>query len=239
MIWFNRLITLSNTSSSARHQLTAIDDWTYDDIQTAFAHTGHPQHPCPTVLFHEMMAITRLRVATVNKYKADSLLPEARRIAHSIAAFDPDDWQEEYDCAGELYSAVGRVFQTAMDLYGILSLPPSLAIAFLAADEAQEPGETLLTSCRRRHRTQLVERFAGAESVVPRKRALCWAIAPLGIAAHDGPKEREFVRAYLAQILAQRPSHGGSTMLQRALEEFWASGGTTWDDCFYHSISIY
>ncbi|KAJ3497667.1 hypothetical protein NLG97_g1734 [Lecanicillium saksenae] len=232
-----RIVALANSSSSTRHQITALNDWTRADANAAFAHTGHPLHPCPTVLFYEMMSITNMRVSCANNVDLKDLRPEARRVAENIRAFDPDNWQEQYPCVGELYSLFGRMFQTATTLYAILSLPSSLSVEFLPPKE--QNGKQSIAACRIGYRARLLQLIAEAGPIVTTKRALVWATAVLGVASFDGADEREFTRAVLIETRKEKSSRGTETVLLRVLEEFWAAGGKTWEECFYGSMSVY
>lgn len=248
----SRLVALSNSTSPAHDQIAGLNAWTREDVDLVLSHTGHPPHPCPTALFQEMITITRLRVAVYKAPQAvDALSSAARAASRNIQAFDPDSWNERYDSTGELYSLFGKLFQAAMMLYGIVSLPSSLSSAFhqaagnnLALDEASSVSRQILCDkkadeARLFYRDRLFRLITEARPIVPMKRALCWTSGVLGVAAYDSPAIQRTIREFLVESRVQRWSNGGGTALLEKLNEFWASGATRWDACFFEPISVY
>lgn len=129
-----------------------------------------------------------------------------------------------------LIALFGRVYQAAAGLYMLLSLPQPLARLFSGTSNAECD-----EAARRRQRTILFQAINEARGPLANLQCGTWPLAVLGVAYHDGTPEE-----HAAIIRLLRESHRSTTnadcgagTLIRDLPEFWASGKTGWEDCFY------
>jgi hypothetical protein len=155
-------------------------------------------------------------------FDAKALQEVAYEILERINSFSPQKLAESKDSCHEDWVLVGRAYQAAVAIYCILSLQ-SLSIL---------PQSSILrTQCAERGKVlQILLKEALASKRL--KRFMVWPLVVLGVeAAHGGEAMRTFVANQLTGL-----SHDAGTYVpltaKRALEEFWSSGETRWDDCF-------
>ncbi len=110
-----------------------------------------------------------------------------------------------------------------MEFYSSLSLPPLLAAEFLSIG-TRDSSTTRATSAdtgahvrekwektRKLHRAKLFALITDARPIVPLKRALVWASAILGVAAHDSLPMQNAVCEFLVESRVKHRRSGGST----------------------------
>lgn len=185
-----------------------------------------------------------------HRYSLKEVRHEANSIARAINAFDPSNWDELWDTTGEIITQYGGAFQAAMNLYGILSLPPYLAAAFACPhDPAQEHQtgtdaaqtdrlDVLAPEPRKLYLGRLRVHFKELFDADVYKVGLMRLCGVMGAAAYDDSTVQGAARAFLVEALEKRWSEGGAARLHTKLEEFWASGRTSWDECFYEMIRV-
>lgn len=211
------------------------------EISLLYSHTSRQFFPCPTDILHEMMEITRLRVAVACATLSDrTLLRRAVKAAKGIYEFDPTRWHEPFSTDGPMYTPVARLYKTSVLLYALLSLPPRLAACFGAAPDSdvivRTPANRRLVAdqMRRRYTEELLRLYAHAWVTIP-KMTMSWPTAVLGVAVAGDEAWRRQFRPWLDE-LAWSPELSGAVGLVPLLEEFWASGKTEWDDCWYEPM---
>lgn len=181
-------------------------------------------HLCPMQLFPEIFKINHLRMqgARPENFGTKALQEVACEILERINSFSPQQLAESKHSCREDWILVGRAYQAAVSLYCILSLqslsilPQTLALRIQCA----ELGEVL--------RILLKEALASKRL----KRFMIWPLVVLGVEAVHGD---EAMRAFVANQLTELSYDAGTYVpltAKRALEEFWSSGETRWDDCF-------
>lgn len=181
-------------------------------------------HLCPMQLFPEIFKINHLRMqgARPDLFDAKALQEVAYEILERIDSFSPQKLAESKDSCHEDWILVGRAYQAAVALYCILSLQ---SLSILPQSSA------LRTQCAEHGKTlQILLKEALASKRL--KRFMVWPLVVLGVeAVRGGEAMRTFVANQLAGL-----SHDAGTYVpltaKRALEEFWSSGETRWDDCF-------
>ncbi|OAA69230.1 C6 finger domain protein [Akanthomyces lecanii RCEF 1005] len=250
---------MCNSTSPADQQIKLMSNWSDEDIDTAYSHTGFHAFPCPTVLFQAISRITHLRTLVAGCTDAavvDRLVPLAREAFAKIQHFDPAGWTEPYPTDHEFYPVVGRAFQYAVALYGILSLPAPLAAVFTYPPEAGTPqaheahrGDEnheliytttqLYSTTRIRYREHLFTLFQRALPAAPSIEGLLWHAAVLGVAySNHEEEEQKIILDYVASLRFVYGADGGAIHLYDKLREFWASGKKEWDQCFYEPTNI-
>lgn len=226
-------------------------NWSDDDIALSYSHTGFTALPCSTILFQAMSRINHIRnlaSACETPEAIEDLLPLTTEVFAKIQSFDPNNWQEAYSTDYPYYPLIGTIFQLAIPLFAILSLPPALAAVFtyppidaqqlVDGDVADSTPTTDHEDARRRYRDHLrkVFRQGVADELV--HEGLMWPAAVLGASLSDEEDGREDIRNFVGNARWAPGNDGGAFCLYEKLEEFWASGRTTWDQCFYEPINI-
>lgn len=254
---------MCNSTSPVDQQIKLMSNWSDEDIAMSYAHTGFHAFPCPTVLFQAINRITHIRTLVASCSDMESikgLLPLAYEAFDKIQHFDPNNWVEPYGTDHEFFPIIGRAFQYALALYGILSLPGPLAAVFIyppqaiteVHDGANEPRaadddnhyliqETLQKhrTARARYQAHLFTLFQRAVPVAPASEGLMWHAAVLGVSFSNGEEEeRQAILDYVDSLRYVYGADGGANHLYDKLQEFWASGKKEWDQCFYEPINI-
>ncbi|KAJ3487207.1 hypothetical protein NLG97_g6459 [Lecanicillium saksenae] len=254
--------TMCNSTSPADQQIKLMSNWSDEDIALAYAHTGFHAFPCPTVLFQALSRITHIRTlvaACTDVASIKQLIPLTREAFDKIQHFDPYNWTEPYSTEHEFFPVIGRAFQYALALYGIVSLPGPLAAVFTYPpeavteihDSATQPSPAddnhyLIESISRNHydtriryREHLFELFKRAMPQAPSVEGLMWHAAVLGVAYNNHEKEEQkIILDYVDSLRFVYGADGGAIHLYDKLQEFWASGKKEWDQCFYEPINI-
>ncbi|KAK1242895.1 hypothetical protein MKX08_005707 [Trichoderma sp. CBMAI-0020] len=181
-------------------------------------------HLCPIQLFPEIFKINHLRMqgARPDLFDAKALQEVAYEILERIDSFSPQKLAESKQSCHEDWIVVGRAYQAAVALYCILSLQGLSVLPQSSALRRQcaENGESLQVLLKEALASKRLKRF------------MVWPLVVLGVeAVHGGDAMRTFVANQLTEL-----SHDAGTYVpltaKRALEEFWSSGKTRWDDCF-------
>ncbi|KAJ3496202.1 hypothetical protein NLG97_g2834 [Lecanicillium saksenae] len=222
-------------------QIFALNNWNEEDILRIYCLNYFAPFPCPSQLALALHRITRLRVQAVSMEQLsfghrandrESLVSESRAVSIHIAEFSPRNWVENYDLPDEpLRSLLAQMFQTAVMLYGLLSLPPTLSKKFI---QEQAPMDNRnKAEARQRLRAELLSHIGTVFSSVVRIEGCCWPLAILGVASYDATqKEQDCIIGYL-NILCNVPGGNcGALAMLEALPKFWASGKTDWEQCF-------
>jgi hypothetical protein len=181
-------------------------------------------HLCPIQLFPEIFKVNHLRMqgARPDLFDTEALQEVAYEILDRINSFSPQQLADSKHSCREDWILVGKAYQAAVALYCILSLqslsvfPQSSALRMQCA----EHGELL--------KSLLKEALASKRL----KRFMVWPLVVLGVeAVHSGEVMRSFVAKQLTELSYDAGTYVPLTA-KRALEEFWSSGDTRWDDCF-------
>lgn len=216
---------VGNACSPATSQIDGLDAWSEDEICTVYRFTFYFEFGCPSSVALAIIRITRLRVlaATGSLAAPDPLGAMAKAIAQDLHAFVPDEWTETYAVPDDpLRPLLARTFAVATALYAVLSLPPDLAQHFAGA--APNP--------RAHYRRVLFEMIEQTGTYI-KTSVLSWAFAVLGAAYADGPDEgKERILSCLAAMQGMENVECGATTMLQLFPDFWASGKTSWEDCY-------
>lgn len=186
--------------------------------------------PCPSSLFLAIVRITRLRVLAATMGSASSkLLSIAKQISDQVYELMPDRWTEDYKLPSDpkIYT-FARVFKAATILYAQLSLPQELAQPFRRVEftKGRDP--------RLHYRDVLAAAITKASTVQFGMAGMCWPLAVLGVSFCDGTlDEQAGVIGWLKDLEKLPTVASGPVTLQQMLPEFWTSGKSGWEDCFY------
>ncbi|KAL4938613.1 hypothetical protein BDV06DRAFT_225846 [Aspergillus oleicola] len=201
-------------------------------------------YPFPTPLFAAVVKINYLRARAAIRLlittHIEDLTAEAEEVLTQIASFEPEDWarsrcsspswkssatnkqkDEDKQSDSNPWTLLGRLMQSAVTIYCISSLQ-SLSVL---------PSSLPLTICRSANRQLL-------HSLLPKVLegdflgAFVWPLVVLGVdAGADTMAMRAFVRNALGPISCDQGSHV-PLVARGMLEQFWASGKRSWDECF-------
>lgn len=179
---------------------------------------------CPPLLWTEIIKINHLRwrAAGPEPVSAEDLSNEACGILSRTSGFSPEQWAEPKPSFKEDWVFMGRMYQSAVALYCILSLQ---SLSVLPATHE------LITACAAHSQVLWDLLHEGLPS--PRlKHFMLWPLVVLGVtAAHGGGAMRAFVAEQLPKLGYDVGTYVPLTA-KSVLESFWASGETSWDLCF-------
>ncbi|KAJ3479400.1 hypothetical protein NLG97_g8328 [Lecanicillium saksenae] len=170
-----------------------------------------------------MMEITTLRVAYASSsLSMKTLMCRAVTAANGIQQFEPGNWCETYSTDDPRFTALGYLYKTAVHLYALLSLPLQLAIHFA---ESQVEGPITRALARDGHCLIQLGRLT-----------LAWPTAVLGVAVAGNEEQRSQYAVWLEE-LKWSGQVDGAVIMAPMLEEFWKSGKTEWDECWYERVA--
>ncbi|KAM3441947.1 hypothetical protein MY4824_001361 [Beauveria thailandica] len=120
------LHVLTSTTTPAAQMLTIFDDLTPEETHHVFTFTLYTDVPCSSHVFADLIRINRLRALVAGGASVQSfVLPAARQVYKHIAEFSITDWEEPYGVPDKPEARLlCRIFQKAVLLYGLLTLPP-------------------------------------------------------------------------------------------------------------------
>ena len=184
----------------------------------------YPVFPCPQTLFQDIVNINQLRkVCAVGSPSIDGpTLPTADQLISHIITFSPEQWAESFESSFDIWCLIARIFQSAVASYGISSLLSAAALR-----------PTLkLTALAQHHRHCLVSLIREARTIPLVKNSIVWPVIVAGVAAtHLTINEQSFIGKTLTDM-SEEIGFSTTLVAKAALEKYWASGRTKWDECF-------
>lgn len=231
-----------NTTTPALQHILGHKDYT-DDQLTFFLHDDHfvAEQPFPLALRIIQINITRLRhqVAT-GTTTSEAVSRIISGLFDRLGGIDLAEWVQKiagFDATTN--QALAETYRDAIWLYAILALPqpamqrwaseqPPLAQSLLSDIDAYNYVRSLYTS----------RLLAALRSIFPCLPYLAAAgealvIAGVAVASCGGKEDQEFVDQGLHAIWLLPVGSGAIALRLQKLREFWASGKTGWEDCFY------
>jgi hypothetical protein len=193
-------------------------------ILTKYAGTNFSFSTFPTPLFAELIRVNHLRVEALKPDAAaeTDLTYEAYKIIGRIDGFIPENWVQSKPSSHEDWLVIGTVYQAAVTLYSICSLQ-SLSVI---------PMSNFMSE-RRATQRQLLHVLLYKALLCPKfKNHLFWPLVVLGMEAVNGD---DALRAFVREQLAEQSRWMGTSVplvAKDAVERFWSSGKTKWEDCF-------
>lgn len=222
---------MANTMSDATSQLTLTSQSSLADVISGYYGEGFfSTLLCPSVLFLEIIRINGLpgQASRIN----DTVLPHnfevnANEIVRRVLESIPETWANTHtpttcgESGAELWLLLGRIYQSAVILYAIASLRSLSVLGACPEHEA-----TLS-----HHRENLVSCLHHALDAAKVKVWMMWPLVIAGLESRGSETVRRFVRTELEKV----STYVGSPLpmlARKALDSFWAKGGSGWDDCF-------
>ena len=229
---------LSNTLTPTTQQITGHLGYSDDDIKTVLDDEDSTR-PFPVDLVVIARHITEVRVqATSHTRKRAALQHRMQQLFQEINIFDPDAWAEEVEFfRGDITPAIGKIFQMATRLHGIVALPvsiiaPPLVAMYPGMASASGLG-SVCDSVRISQRTKLLERLRDTWPSLNDISNMSWPLLVAGVALADGPAEdQEFVARCLDEAWRGPLNDITSLLGLEKMRRFWRSGNRGWEDCF-------
>ncbi|OAA71540.1 C6 zinc finger domain protein [Cordyceps fumosorosea ARSEF 2679] len=229
--------TAANTTSPASKQLRAFEAYSDEDVEFLSSLDVNPDLPCPPTLFVVLKNLTQLRGRIAGGKCPKSVMNSSvRDLFDKISAFDRDTWAESVTCGShDTASAMARIFQVAVRLFGVLSLPQSATASWaVAAGYPRLPGMSMYDSVRVSHRRELLLLLDPYRGTFKTVLSLAWPLTVAGVSlGGDGRVEdRLFIAESLLDMWKSRLARCGPILCLEKLRVFWSSNKTAWDDCF-------
>ncbi|TQV90635.1 C6 zinc finger domain-containing protein [Cordyceps javanica] len=205
-------------------QLYSIYDFEDAELVNLFGATCFTPFPCPKVLFAEIAAINRLRIAAYS-CKIGAMLPETNAVFERINSFNPETWKQtaefEIPDTPEVV-LVARIYQLAVSLYGILSLE----LEHVDASAPNWPDKTTTTA----EIIMLMQKTLKSPKCLS---VMTWPSAVAGVAVADGPEaSRKLLFDILVRIDSDVLAYGIAAHTIERLQAFWLTKKTGWEDCW-------
>lgn len=201
-------------------QISGIHQFTTEEILYIYQFAISPYFNCPTVLFAEIWAITKLRHKISNQsIQHKTAVAVANQIKERISAFVPEQWTEmRYslpDTPEVLLNA--RIFKLAVMLFALQATPGF----YQNRRNIETTGQ------------QLLKLLVDAYEIPKCFDGLDWPIAVMGCALSGGSLSDQ-------KLLVKLMHHGDKNDLLRSqhiivlehLRKHWASGSRSWEDCW-------
>ncbi|KAJ3478130.1 hypothetical protein NLG97_g8659 [Lecanicillium saksenae] len=232
------IVISNNTTCPANKLVRGFEEYTDEDLTKLVNVLGERNFHVPLPLFIAGNRLTELRRQVADgTCSSAGLTAAARDHFDAIGAFDADKWARstrfEVDSPA---SAFARIFQVAVRLYGILSLPPSVVVSWaLARSYPRLPRLSVYDSVLVSHRRKLLKKLYRYRGTFSNKRDMTWPLVVVGASlTGDGQDEdRNFVAESLLDIWRNPLARCSPVLCLEKLHIFWASGKKAWDDCFY------
>ncbi|KAJ6779572.1 hypothetical protein PWT90_09533 [Aphanocladium album] len=220
--------------------LVGFEAYTDEDLTKLVNVLGERNFHVPLPLFIIGNRLTELRRQVAEGTCTSSALKLAVRCHFdAIGAFDADEWARSSSFEEDSPASVfARIFQVAVRLYGILSLPPSAIDSWaIASSHPRLPRLSVYDSVLVSHRRKLLQQLYPYRGTFSNKRDMTWPLVVVGASlTGDGQVEdRSFVAESLLDIWRNPLARCSPLLCLEKLRLFWASGKTAWDDCFYET----
>ncbi|KAJ6789471.1 hypothetical protein PWT90_00272 [Aphanocladium album] len=155
---------------------------------------------------------------------ADLLRAASHAVFENIAAFQPEKWLERYEMPKDsIRTPLARIYQLAVAFYAKRTLAARAGIDHGPDQQVAEA-------------RQLIRLIASAKDTLPPK-TLCWPLIVAGAGlAPAGDSDKAVVEERLDEVGRRSDVADGTLDGLSTLRAFWASGKTSWDDCFVDPI---
>ncbi|KAJ3493243.1 hypothetical protein NLG97_g4856 [Lecanicillium saksenae] len=234
-----------NTTTPALQHSCGYADYTDEQLAVLLKHDGDffADRPFPTPHQIIIIHLTRLRyrIATAPvAIPTATVALTAAKLFMRLYEVDIEEWAQTVCGFGVAADrAMAELHRDAIWLYALLSLPRDARL--VCANSQPElpsvaPGQ--LSDAYDRHcsayKSRVMSQLRKTYPELQYPPAINWTLVVAGVAAvHGGEEDRQFIDGCLYSNW-QRPVGGASAFqcLQK-LRQFWRSGLTGWEDCFY------
>ncbi|KAJ6783072.1 hypothetical protein PWT90_06072 [Aphanocladium album] len=244
---FLRGAMLYNTTTPALRHSLGYDDYTDTQLEFFLRDEGDfcADRPFPVQQRIILIHITRLR----HQVATEQVEPSATALMSIIAGFneqlhdiDLDDWAQSLTGFGfSMNKAMAEIHRDAIWLYAMLTLPRFAMLSWARANFQKSPlpsahgadaAGDVFDELRIYYRSRVLASIRRVFPLLQYPPALNWPLVVAGVAA-TGEEDRAFVDCCLDSIWRRPVGAGGAYLCLERLREFWPSGKTQWEDCFY------
>ncbi|KAK1987563.1 C6 zinc finger protein [Colletotrichum cereale] len=227
VVLFSKIIqNFANTTSPADDQMSPVlNSELKIMIRDTFETGYYPFLPCPAELFIDIIDINRLRFLASRqdvKATAGTTQAEAEDLLTKITDFSPEAWSETKDDSREEHLMMAQIYQSAVVLFGILSLQSAGAVSSSAG----------WTVVKKMHSCRLLSLLKKSATSDVLKSCAAW---PVIVAGFEAKGLSPAIRAFILGRLEEETQDLGVYLplaAKKVLERFYASPGSQWDDCF-------
>ncbi|KDN62446.1 putative C6 zinc finger domain-containing protein [Colletotrichum sublineola] len=213
----------ANTTSPADDQVSPVLNFELKVLIRDTYETGYyPYLPCPADLFIDIIDINRLRFLASRRGVKGASQSEAEDLLTKITDFLPESWSETRNRLREEHLMMAQIYQSAVVLFGILSLQSAGAVSWSAGWAA----------VRKIHSNRLFSLLKKSATSEILKNCAAW---PLIVAGFEAKSLSHTTRAFILGRLDEESQELGVYLplaAKEVLERFYASPGSQWDDCF-------
>ncbi|KAJ3493240.1 hypothetical protein NLG97_g4855 [Lecanicillium saksenae] len=244
---FLRGSTLYNTTTPALRHSLGYDNYT--DAQLEFFLRDEEDfcadRPFPVQQRIILIQLTRLRhrIATAEiKASSPTLTSIITGLYEQLHDIDLDDWAQSLPGFGfSMNLAMAEIHQDAIWLYAILTLPRAAMLDWARAERQRSPLGSVRATGNAGDAYDNIRTYYTLKVMVSVRRvfpllqypaALNWPLTVVGVAVTD-EEDRAFVDRALDSLWRRPVGAGGSYLVLERLREFWPTGKTEWEDCFY------
>lgn len=214
----------ANSHSPANNQITEIYNWDFDTLRAIRGTRIDGFFPCPGNLFIDIIRITRLRTLLASGASLRrTVTPAAQAIFDQAASYISDEWVELCGPTEMIPEnrSIFSLFQTAVILYGVLSLSPRNTSFQIYRQSRQELRDLLMAKMR----YHMQYKNAAAH--------LSWAVSVVVVALSDGSQaDKQFIEGLVMNERGDRGEYYVPLAFLKKYRDFWASGKTHWDDMY-------
>ncbi|KAK1966349.1 C6 zinc finger domain-containing protein [Colletotrichum sublineola] len=224
LVLFCKIIeNFANTTSPADDQVSPVLNFELKVLIRDTYETGYyPYLPCPADLFIDIIDINRLRFLASRRGVKGASQSEAEDLLTKITDFLPESWSETRNRLREEHLMMAQIYQSAVVLFGILSLQSAGAVSWSAGWAA----------VRKIHSNRLFSLLKKSATSEILKNCAAW---PLIVAGFEAKSLSHTTRAFILGRLDEESQELGVYLplaAKEVLERFYASPGSQWDDCF-------
>ncbi|KAH7020769.1 uncharacterized protein B0I36DRAFT_367252 [Microdochium trichocladiopsis] len=225
----------ANAITHRTQQLTCVSiDEQRRFIENSYDEKIMPYFMCPRTLLLAIVNINELRAeGMLHQFHLPdepSPLPTPAELLAQIDAFDPVPWSDSITKGHQpQVVALGELFKTTTRLYCILSLQAVGLIPRTVELEVTKAlhGDKLFGMLRAQMRSNILM-----------QKSCLFSVAVAGfMAAHRGEEDRVYIRDE-CEFLSRSAGQASPLMLNVALQSFWESGRTEWDECFEQGYAL-
>lgn len=205
---------LANTVGPPDMHITSIYAMGDDDLWFIYSDEHMGGFPCATVLFKQLVAITRLRGSS------EDIRLRAEEIFAQIEQFNPESWTEPYDIPEIVeVTLMAKTFKLSVALYGALTLPVENLSIGLKRESLKD---------------ELIELIRTGTAYTKCHASLLWPLIVVGTALVDesSKPDQEYVSTLLRDLDFGIGNVSSSGRAYQRITDFWASRKTKWDECW-------
>lgn len=222
---------LHNTLIAPQEHITSIYCIGEETMASIWGSCWWDNTPFPTVLFRELVKITKLRELLWLGTSLDKVYMNIISIFQRIDQFDPYNWTESYEVPNLTEThVVGKMLKLSVTLYGLASLPGLLSSK---TPSLISPGKQLNFKYKEQLTAELLYTLQKTKDHKKCGLLVYWPISVLGTCLAGGSKvDQDTLQSFILNRKVGPIENNGYILQSHTLRDFWASGQTDWDECW-------